>query len=209
MTFKTPLLSAAAVLALTSAFAFVSPANAAQDTRPEYVKGTPSPLSGVYVGGYGGYGWTDADINGGGDADLDGVDYGGFVGYTLDTLLDRTIGMGINGSLEAFYGGSSQDDGDFDKGQEWGVNFRPGLSFVDDYTMGLKPYGIIGYRNGEFDSASGGKDWHDGFELGLGTEVIAEGNFGIRLDYSHVWWSDEGGVDPDEDDLRLGVAYHF
>lgn len=202
---KTVLLTAAALIALTGA------ARADYQQQATYKdEGTISPLSGVYVGGYGGYGWSDADFDGGGSADLDGWDYGVFAGYSLDTLLDSTIGLGINGSLEGFYGWSDQDDGSFDKGNEWGINFRPGLSFVDDYTFGLKPYGIIGYRRAEFDSTGGGdKDWHDGFELGLGTELMAMGDFGIRLDYSHVWYDDEGGIDPDEDDLRLGVAYHF
>ena len=201
---KTALLTAAAIVTLTGA------AHAQYQQQATYKEeGKISPLSGVYAGAYGGYGWSDADFDGGGSADLDGMDYGLFAGYSLDTLLDSTIGLGINGSLEGFYGWSDQDDGAFDKGNEWGINFRPGLSFVDDYTFGLKPYGIIGYRRAEFDSTSGSKDWHDGFELGLGTELMAMGDFGVRLDYSHVWYDDKGGVDPDEDDLRLGVAYHF
>lgn len=209
MTRKLTLLAGTALLAV-AAFVPFSAANAQdQRSQPEYVQGSPSPLSGFYLGAYGGYGWTDADVDGGNDADLDGFDYGGFAGYSLDTILDRTLGMGIGGAIEGFYGDSTQDDGDFDKHQEWGINFRPGLTFMDNYALGFKPYGIIGYRSGEFDSAGGGTDWHDGFELGLGTEMIAYGNYGVRLDYSHVWYDDKGGVDPDEDDLRIGVAYHF
>lgn len=175
--------------------------------------GTLSPLSGVYIGGYGGYGWTDMEVSGGSDANVDGWDYGLFAGYSMDTLLDRTLGMGINGSLEAFYGWSGADDEaggiDFEKENEWGINFRPGLSFIEDYTLGLKPYGIIGYRRAEFQTDPGDTEWHDGFELGLGTELIAFSDFGVRLDYSHTWYEDKAGLDPDEDDLRLGIAYHF
>ncbi len=175
--------------------------------------GSLSPLSGVYVGGYGGYGWTDADVDGGSDADINGWDYGVFAGYSMDALLDRTLGMGINGSLEAFYGWSDADDEtggvDLEKEHEWGINFRPGLSFIDDYTLGLKPYGIIGYRRAEFNTDLGDSDWHDGFDLGLGTEVVAFSDFGVRLDYTHTFYEDKGGLDPDEDDLRLGIAYHF
>lgn len=196
---KYALFSAAALIALTGT------AHADYKQQGTYKQeGEISPLSGVYAGAYGGYGWTDVD----GGADLDGADYGVFAGYSLDTLLDSTIGLGLNGSIEGYYGWSGQDDDGIEKDNEWGINFRPGLSFIDDYTFGFKPYGIIGYRSAEFE-AGGGSDWHDGFELGLGTELMAFSDFGVRLDYSHVWYDDEGGVDPDEDDLRLGVAYHF
>jgi len=179
-------------------------------------EGKVSPLSGVYLGAYGGYGWTNADLTGGADADIDGGDYGVFAGYSLDTLLDHTIGMGINGSLEAFYGWSNADGSsggvDYQKNNDWGVSFRPGLSFVQDYTLGLKPYGILGYRRAEFENSTAGvsnSDWHNGFELGVGTEVIAYGNVGVRLDYSHVWYDAKNGIDPEENNLRLGVGYHF
>ena len=178
-------------------------------------EGKISPLSGVYVGGYGGYGWNSADT-GAGDVDVKGADYGAFVGYSLDTLLDHTIGLGINGSLEGFYGWSDADGEtgaiSYDKNDEWGVSFRPGLSFVNDYALGLKPYGILGYRRTEFQASVPGataKDWHNGFELGVGTEVIAYGNVGVRLDYSHVWYEEKNGIDPDGDNLRMGVSYHF
>ena len=193
-----------ALLTATALIALSAPAHAQYNQQATaHQEGTISPLSGVYLGGYGGYGWTDAD-----SADLSGGDYGLFAGYSLDTLLDSTLGLGINGSIETFYGWSDQDDDGVEKDNEWGINFRPGLSFVDDYMWGLKPYGIIGYRSAEFD-AGGDSDWHDGFELGLGTEIMAMGDFGVRLDYSHVWYDDNGGIDPDEDDLRLGVAYHI
>jgi outer membrane immunogenic protein len=177
----------------------------AQSQEP-YVEGEVSPLSGVYVGGYGGYGWTDAEDGG----DLDGFDYGVFAGYSIDTLLDRTLGLGINASLEGFYGWSDQDDDGIEKENEWGINLRPGLSFVDNYMpLGLKPYGIVGYRRAEFNPSGGSSEWHDGFELGLGTEIMAYQDFGVRLDYSHVFYEDKGGIDPDEDDIRLGLSYHF
>ena len=170
-----------------------------------------TPLTGLYVGAYGGYDFTDAGVTPGDDAE--GVDYGGFVGYKVDALLDQTVnhlGLGLNGAIEGFYGSSTSDDGGFDKNQDWGISFRPGLSILNDYAFGLNPYGILGYRRTEFKAdATGDENEYNGFELGLGTEFVAYGNYGIRLDYSHVFYNDHDGLDPSSDDLRLGVAYHF
>lgn len=168
-----------------------------------------TPLSGAYVGGYGGYGWGD-------DPDVNGADYGVMAGYKVDALLDSTInrtGLGLNGAVEAFYGWSDADDNaggvSYEKNHEWGVNFRPGLSILDSVNpLAVNPYGIIGYRRAEIE-AGGSEDDYDGFELGIGTELVAYQDFGVRLDYSHVWYEEKNGLDPSEHDLRLGVAYHF
>lgn len=207
-------------LAGTAAIALLfSPAAMAQVSATKY--NSPSPLSGFYAGGFGGYGWNDVDTNGLGGFSADGADYGVFAGYQLDALMDRSLGLGINGALEFHYGWSDADDNAIvggvpvkvSKNHEWGVNFRPGLSVVDQYMpMGIKPYGIIGYRQAEFEASTPiakDTDTFHGFELGLGTELIAYNDFGVRLDYTHVWYGEEKGIDPSSDDLRLGVAYHF
>ena len=38
---------------------------------------------------------------------------------------------------------------------------------------------------------------------------MAYNAFGVRLDYTHVFYKEDDGLDPSEDNLRLGVAYHF
>lgn len=177
---------------------------------------TTTGLSGPYIGVYGGYDWTDLETSGGPDAELDGWEGGAFAGYKLDTLMKRMdgFGIGMNGAIEGFYGVSQSDDstvgGSLDKEDEWGVSFRPGFSVIDEITdpIGLNPYGILGYRNTKFEGPGSDERFH-GFEAGIGTQLMAYGDFGIRAEYAHTWYASESGVDPDSDDVRIGVSYHF
>lgn len=201
------------------AFSCLSAPALAQDKK-SYEFDSLSNLSGIYVGAFAGYGWNDVDGPAGINPDVNGGDYGIFVGYKADALLDQTInrvGLGLNGAIEVHYAVSGADDeigtADFEKKDEFGISFRPGMSFLgDDLPLGLNPYGIIGYRRAEFEVEAGGVSFDEdfnGFELGIGTELVGYGNYGIRLDYSHVWYGEESNFDPDLDELRLGVAYHF
>ena len=195
------LLTSAAVLAMT-----VTSAHA--DERYAF-------FADPYIGAFGGYGWSDA-----GEADLDGADYGIYAGMRVDTLLDNTInrlGLGITGALEVHYGWSSQDDTvagvDLDKKDEFGISFRPGLTIVDRINpLDFNTYGILGYKRAEYEASVGGlaaDEDYDGFELGLGTELVAYDNMGVRLEYAHTWYEEKDDVDPDEDTVRLGVSYQF
>lgn len=173
-----------------------------------------------YIGVYGGYGWADVDNNAGVSPSVDGVDYGVYVGIQADSLLDSTVnqtGLGLTGAIEAHYGGSSADDNvggvNIEKNDEWGINFRPGIKFLNnDAVVDVKPYGIIGYRQTNFEASAGGitaDDYYNGFELGLGTELVTYDNVGVRFDYTHVWYGEKNGIDPDEDNLRVGLGYKF
>ncbi len=175
--------------------------------------------SSFYAGGFGGYGWTDGELAGGPTFDVNGTEYGAFAGYEIGTLIKWPVTL--NGALEFHYGWSNADETrtvglaavQVEKDHEWGINFRPGLAFIFDRAeMNLKPYGILGYRRAEFDTTTAGvsnSEQYNGFDLGIGTELIAFNNFGTRLDYSHVFYQEKNGLDPDENDVRLGVVFHF
>lgn len=210
---KLPLTCAAIVAMSLASTAIAAPKTTQRTNEPNKF------FTGPYIGTYGGYDWSDADVAGP-NPDLDGWDYGVFAGFRLDWLMDRTngLGIGLNGALEGFYGWSNSDDNvagvAVEKDNEWGVSFRPGLSFLDRMTapLGVAPYAILGYRNTEFDAFAGaasGSERYDGFELGIGTQLMAWGDVGLRAEYSHVWYGSENGIDPDADNLRLGLSYHF
>jgi opacity protein-like surface antigen len=174
---------------------------------------TDNLRSNFYAGGYGGYGWTNADFSGSPTVDVNGVDYGAFAGFEVGQALKP---VGLQGGLEFHYGWSNADGrrgtNSVEKDHEWGISLRPGLTFMSDHMpLDLKPYGILGYRRTQFDNvgAGTGSDWHNGFELGLGSELVAFSNVGTRLDYTHVFFKQKSGLDPSEDDLRLGAAIHF
>lgn len=209
---------------LLSAIAFATLAFGGTAEAQQYTSShdyTNSPLTGLYMGAYVGYGWADIETDvAGADFDADGDEYGFFIGYQIDELLDQTVGrmgIGLNGAIEAYYTDSNADDssGAFDvsKDNDWGVSFRPGLTVLDAYSpFGMKPYGILGYRSATFDASGAGlsdDEQYDGFELGIGTEVYAYEKIGLRLDYTHVFYEEKDGIDPDENNLRLGLAYHF
>lgn len=227
---KKILMLSAALIALSAAH----PARADQYTQQttttttnsqqnyEYNRGNThdTPLSGFYVGIYGGYDWNDVDTPATSTANVDGWDGGVFLGYRLDRLMDSVnhLGVGMNAAVELSYGNSNADDTvgtiKVEKDNDWGLSFRPGFSFVDEATKGLgvSPYAILGYRLTEFDTSGAGgvgNAYHDGFELGVGTELAAMGDFGVRVEYSHVWYDNEDGIDPDSNNVRAGIAYHF
>ncbi len=175
--------------------------------------------SDFYVGGYGGHEWTNTSVTGGSSFDLRGNDGGVFAGYNVGSLLNREMNMGLEGGLEAHYGWTwhSEESGaiaggpaSLEKKNEWGLDFRPGLSFItNSMPLNLRPYAILGYRQAQFRNSITGNTDHGGFDLGAGMELVSYQHFGVRLDYNHVYYRSHEGIDPHENDLRLGLAYHF
>ncbi|HEY8963525.1 MAG TPA: porin family protein [Alphaproteobacteria bacterium] len=168
------------------------------------------PLTGFYLGAEGGYGWSDLETTAG-DLDLSGANYGLFAGYKMDHWLEN-MGIGMTGALEFHYDWSNAEEDvagvTIEKDHEWGIDFRPGISISDNFN----PYGIIGYERAQFSGSAGGltgEENFDGFVLGAGTELVSWDKVGMRLDYTHTWYGEESGVDPDEDEVKLGLAYHF
>jgi opacity protein-like surface antigen len=203
-----------------TAIAFAAPASAQQTTTtynrtettrtyeaaPRYDNtAVATPSTGPYVGVMGGYNWTDSD----GAGSLEGTEWGVFAGVEVGAFVDDYLNWGMHGALEGHYLWSDSDGTGLQKNDEWGVSFRPGFDFVDNtMPLNLKPYAILGYRRAEFEAAGVDEDF-DGFELGIGTELVAYGDVGVRLDYTHVFYEDNAGLDPSEDNVRLGLAYHF
>ena len=168
--------------------------------------------SGFYAGLYGGYAWADAENSNGANPEPTGFDYGIYGGYKIDSLL-RDAGIGITGALELAWGGSTADDTvggiSIEKGREFGVSFRPGINLMQ---RGINPYGIIGYRNTEFEASVTGltaDETYHGFELGLGADLMSFDTFDVRAEYSYVWYGKENGINPSEGDLRVGLSYNF
>lgn len=199
---KSLLLAAAATL-------FLSTAARAQD------------MAGFYLGAFGGYGWTTVDRAGGPAIDANGDEWGVFAGYDFGAGITNRTKTTPTLAIEAYYTWSNADDTRViggvpvfvEKDHEWGISLRPGLFFLSDsMKFGTQPYGILGWRRAEFATSAAGvsaKEDLDGFELGVGTEFAAHRNFGLRLDYTHVFYEEEIGLDPDEDDLRLGAVFRF
>ena len=146
------------------------------------------PMTGVYFGGFGGFGWTEAEVAGP-DFDVDTRDFGLFIGAEVGRLLDRAMGIGLQGGLEFHYAWSTNGDDTIgattlDKSNEWGITFRPGLTVISDMMpMNLKPYGIFGYRRAEYEITTAGattEEDYNGFDLGIGTELVAFNDFWRR-----------------------------
>jgi len=192
-------------LLIAASFVAFAPAAHAADA-------VPSANAFFYAGVEGGLDRTNVDTTAGSD-DITGGDYGLFAGYKMNDVMQN--GMGLNAAVEVHYDWSNADD-DFlgiagvtvEKQNEWGIDVRPGYAVSDMFN----PYGILGYERMELKGNAGafsGTESYNGFVLGAGAEFTPWNNIGIRLDYTHTWYGEKNDVDPDENEVKLGVGYHF
>jgi opacity protein-like surface antigen len=218
MTSKSALTACMAATAMLLALG--APAQANRDMHSNRDTET-TPGSGFYLGGYGGWTWTNADLSGGPGFDVNGGDWGILGGVDIGTFLNKSMNTSLEAAIELHYGRANADDTQtvaaapvkVRKDHEWGADFRPGLSFISSaMPLGLKPSMILGYRQTEFDTeraATTATDTFHGFALGAGAEMVAWQHAGVRLDYTHVWYGKQNGLDPDEDNLRGALVVHF
>jgi Opacity protein and related surface antigens len=195
-------------------------------------------FSGVFLGLNLGYSFGEVDIDyedgttGNGDfsesEDLDGFEYGGFIGFRHQ--FPNRLNIGIEGG----YMGSSSDGSrqltvgatnytyKFEKDNEWYVSLKPGFMAAENTLA----YGIIGYHNADFEEEllingatyGTGDDSFDGYHLGFGVEHMYNNALSARVEYRYNMYNDEDfsgtngqnlSYDGDESVLRVGVAYNF
>lgn len=191
-----------------------------------------TPFSGPYVGaqvGYSVYDSVGTFAEPGGSLTLDGAsargaDGGVYGGWGMKLSPTTYAGIeaeynwsGAEHTTTASSGGTVSTLSYKDK-DNYGISAR--LGWLPSSNVML--YGRAGWQRVSMDYTAGvaglgsstiNKD-HDGFRLGVGTEVAMSGNWLMRLDYNHTWYQKETlepGVEaePDNDVFRIGVAYQF
>ena len=196
-----------------------------------------SPFDGFYLGAQVGYSVYDTKLTASdptGSATLEGlsgngVDGGVYGGWGM------LFGPAWYGGLEAEYNWSGAEfsatasdatgsgEAKIEDKDNWGVSAR--LGWLPSNNVML--YGRLGWQRVSLDySASGNapsvglsgagtiSQDHDGFRLGVGTEVAVAPNLLMRLDYNHTWYSKDTVApglesEPDNDLFRVGLAYRF
>lgn len=184
-----------------------------------------SAFDGPYVGVYTGYTTSNDTTRAPGakaDLNLDGWTYGGFFGYgkTFDRLY--LGGEGELGGLELsdktkLVGGRVTG---LDGNETYGISARAGYLVTNDALV----YGRVGWQrtNYEVNSALAGtsvskSDTLNGVRVGGGVEYAVTDNILARLEYNYTDYEalkyTAGGtaysLQPDDSQIRVGVAYRF
>ena len=183
-----------------------------------------SPFEGPYVGAQVGYSVYDFKLTTPAET-IDGVsgrgvDGGVYAGWGM--LFDPTW----YGGFEAEYDWSgakhtttfSGGNGEIKDKDNYGISAR--LGWLPSSNVML--YGRLGWQRASLDysgfvagvGAGTTNNDHDGFRLGVGTDVAMTSNWLMRLDYNHTWYGKDtitpgAESEPNNDLFRVGVAYRF
>lgn len=187
-----------------------------------------SPFDGFYLGAQVGYSVYDIKLT---ETDLTGTStFEGLSGNGVDGGVYGGWGMLFGptwyGGLEAEYNWSGAEHTTTFPGgslkiedkDNWGVSAR--LGWLPSSNVML--YGRLGWQRVSLDYSGDVAGFgagtisqdHDGFRLGVGTEVAVAPNLLMRLDYNHTWYSKDTVApglesEPDNDLFRVGLAYRF
>jgi len=201
--------------AAVAALAIAAPASAADmAARGPVYKAAPAPLfnwTGFYIGGNGGYGWSDAE-----NVNPKGWFGGGQVGYNWQYAPNWVIG------LEAEIEGASIRDNNgganplvSDKIDTFGSG-RARLGYAVDRVMVYGTGGVAWAHNKANDGAFTDDRTHVGWTAGAGVEYAFAPNWSTKVEWLYA---DYGGrnyalttptrVDVTDNTLKLGVNYRF
>ena len=180
-----------------------------------------SPFEGPYVGAQVGYSVYDSKLSDS-SGTVDGLsgrgaDGGLYAGWGM--LLTPTWYGGVEGEYNwsgAEHTTSATGVGSLgykDK-DNYGLSAR--LGWLPSSNVML--YGRAGWQRVSLDYSATGASTishdHDGFRLGIGTELAMTTNWAARMEYNHTWYGKDTVApglesEPNNDLFRVGVAYHF
>lgn len=173
---------------------------------------------------------TDDDINDNNDQSIDGVTYGGAIGYDVNV---GGVVLGLEGEITDssadvdFDGGDAETFGlgDVNAGRDLYVGVRAGVLATPDLLL----YAKGGYTNARYNvnGSFDGDEYRakidtDGFRLGAGAEYALNQNTYAKLEYRYSNYSsaeldfegdqpdvDLGEIDVDRHQVMLGFGYRF
>lgn len=153
-----------------------------------------SPLAGIYGGIQGGYDIYDFGTNG------KGVEGGVFLGYNAPVGNKIVVGAETNFNLSdansAVAGAKARNN--------YGISARAGFLATDSVLV----YARGGYVRSSI-RVGVAKDTFDGYSLGGGIEAAVMENVSVRAEYIYNNYTSSLGIEPTQQQMNLGVAYHF
>lgn len=153
-----------------------------------------SPLAGIYGGIQGGYDIYDFGPNG------KGVEGGVFLGYNAPIGDKFLVGAETNFDLSD----ANSAVATAKVRNSYGVNARAGFLATDNVLV----YARGGYVRSSI-RVGVAKDTFDGYSLGGGIEASVLPNVSVRAEYIYNNYTTHLGVEPTQQQMNLGVAYHF